>query len=322
MDLMNFKNVYYDKNSVFQFSELNESQYLHKLFQNFEKISNGRFDEYEFYVFANYDEKILPDCINIPSQKKKILYYLADSRGAIDPRSISANFELIFKTHLGEAFISDKVLPISLGYVNDVPELPVKSILDRKYNVFFSGDLNRNRVDLYRSLINKQKIIPRRGLPTKLFRNMLIGYKHDFSEFFPESLIIFNKGFKKGFSAQKYGEVLADSKIILSPMGFGNAECFRDFEAMRAGCVIVSDILPKTEFYVGSPIIQVENWKEGLSWAKKLVSDKEMLLDYHLKTVDWWDNKCSEKAVANYMKDKIIQNSVNKRLIPDEILEK
>ncbi|ERM83315.1 hypothetical protein P872_16685 [Rhodonellum psychrophilum GCM71 = DSM 17998] len=312
---MNLKNVYYDKNSVFQFSELNESQYLLKLFQNFEKISDGILENYEFYIFANDDEKILPDCLNHLSQKKIILYYLADAGGSIDPRPISSNFELIFKTHLEEAFISDNVLPISLGYVNDVPELPVKPIHDRNYNVFFRGDLNRNRFDLYRSFFSQKKFFPRRGLPTTIFRDMAIGFKNDFSNYFPDSLIIFNKGFNTGFSAQEFGKVLADSKIILSPMGFGNAECFRDFEGMRAGCVIISDKLPKTEFYDGSPIIQVENWKEGLLWAKKLIDDSEMLMDYHLKTVDWWNNKCSEKAVAIYMKDKILLNSDNKKII-------
>lgn len=306
------KNVYYDKNSVFMFSELNESQYLQKLFQNFEEISQDLMDEYEIYIFANYEEKILPDSLNYENKKKKILYYLADAGGSIDPRPISGYFDLIFKTHLEVDFISENVLPVPLGYVNDVPQLPVKPIQDRSCNVFFSGDLNRNRVDLYRSFLNMGNLIPKRGLPTTLFRNLLIESKNDFSDHFPDSLIVFNKGFKKGFTPQKYGEVLADSKIILSPMGFGNAECFRDYEAMRAGCVIISDQLPNTEFYEGSPIIQVDNWKEGLSWVEKLLEDEQMLLDYHLKTVDWWNNKCSELAVAHYMRDKILQNRENK----------
>lgn len=305
------KNVFYDKNSGFQFTELNESQYLLKLFHYFDEYSNELLDKYEIYIFANYDELILPDSINFQNDKKKILFYLGDAGGSIDPRPISAYFDLVFKTHLEVEFMSENVLPIPLGYVNDVPHLPVKPIQDRNYNVFFSGDLNRNRVDLYRSFLTMGNFIPKRGLPSTLFRNLLINSKNDFSSHYPESLIVFNKGFKKGFTPQKYGEVLADSKIILSPMGFGNAECFRDFEAMRAGCVIISDQLPNYEFYHGSPIIQVDNWKDGLSWVDKLLGDEEMLLDYHLKTVEWWDTKCSEKAVASYMRDKILQIEKN-----------
>lgn len=317
MNKMNFSNVHYDSNSVFKLNELNESQYLQKLFQALENISDDLLEEYEIYIFANYDKKIIPDSISL-NTKKKILYYLGDAAGAIDPRPLDRYFELIFKTHLREEFLSEKILPVSLGYVNDVPELPIQPINERKLNVFFSGDLNRNRIDLYRSFFPNQKFIPKRGLPSQLFRNILIKYKYDFSGLFPDSLIVFNNGFKTGLSRLEYGEKLADSKIILSPMGFGNAECFRNIEAMRAGCVIISDKLPKHEFYEGSPIIQVEDWKEGLSWVKKLLRDKEMMKDYHLKTVDWWANKCSEIAMAGYMKEKISDIRINHNLIsPD-----
>ncbi len=196
-----------------------------------------------------------------------------------------------------------------MGYVNGVPELPIIPIQDRTCNVFFSGDLNRNRIDLYRNFSSLKYFIPKRGIPTKGFRKLLIHLKSNFSDYFPDSLIVFNSGFKNGLTPQKYGETLANSKIILSPMGFGNPECFRDFESMRAGCVIISDKLPKTEFYEDSPIIQIENWKEELSWAKKLLKDKSLLNDYHLKTVDWWKQKCSENAVARYMEDKILFNN-------------
>lgn len=259
------------------------------------------------FSFLQYEGANLPSSITETTDKKKVLYYIADSAGSVDPRPFSHHFEMVFKTHLPVEYTSDNVFPVPLGYVNGVPHLSVKPLEERNYNVFFSGDLNRNRIDLYRNFSFLKNLLPKRGLPSKVFRKLLINHKNDFSDFFPDSLIVFNNGFKNGFSPKTYGEILADSKIILSPMGFGNPECFRNFEAMRAGCVIISDKLPPTEFYQGSPIIQIENWKEGLAWAQKLMKDQEMLQDYHLKTVDWWNQKCSERAVADYMKNKLLK---------------
>ncbi|WP_194777086.1 hypothetical protein [Pararhodonellum marinum] len=306
MSTLTLNNVMYDRNSIYGYESLNESQYVEKLFEELKQYLGVDFENYEFFVFAHSEFDQLPQSIAHKSGKKKVLYYIADSTGH-DPSYLSDEYFLVFKTHMRDSYESDNVVPVPLGYVNDVPAFPITPIHERPLNVFFSGDLNRNRLDLYRSFSALRYFMPKKGYPTEQFRQFLLSIKKDFSDYFKDSLIVFNNGFKTGLDQQEYGKVLAESKIVLAPSGFSRPECFRHIEAMRAGCVIISDKLPEKEFYTDSPIIQVDNWKEGLSKAKKLLSDKPMLQDYHLRTVDWWENVCSEKAVAQYMGDKLRQ---------------
>jgi hypothetical protein len=82
-------------------------------------------------------------------------------------------------------------------------------------------------------------------------------------------------------------------------------ECFRHFEAMRAGCVIISEPLPDTPFYANSPLIQVNNWEKGCDIAQELLKDEAKLEEIHRKTLAWWEEKCSEHATAQYIVAKI-----------------
>jgi hypothetical protein len=224
----------------------------------------------------------------------------------LDPSIFSNRYFAIFKSYIGKNAVAKNVFPLVLGYVNAVPELPDKSIQDRKYNVFFRGNLNFNRIDFYRMFSRWRLFLPSESfLTNEYYRRFLLKLGSDFSSFFSKSIIIFNSSFKGGFSPEKYGEVLADSKIVLCPKGFFMTECFRHFEAMRAGCIIISEQLPDTPFYSKSPIIQVDNWNEGIEIVRELVKDQDKLEEIHQMTLEWWKEKCSENATAKYIVDNI-----------------
>ncbi len=70
---------------------------------------------------------------------------------------------------------------------------------------------------------------------------------------------------------------------------------------MCAGCVIISEQLPTTYFYLNSLIIQVTNWKEGIRIARELINDVVELERRSKMTLNWYEEKCSEKVVAQYM---------------------
>ena len=134
---------------------------------------------------------------------------------------------------------------------------------------------------------------------------MLLTIQRDFKKAFPDSIIIFNKKFKEGFSVHEYGEVLAESKIVFSPKGFDSSECFRLYEAMRAGCIVISERLPDIEFYKDSPIIQIDDWEEGLTIAKRLLLNPYEMERLQEEITKWWEERCSEEAMAKFVFNKI-----------------
>lgn len=75
---------------------------------------------------------------------------------------------------------------------------------------------------------------------------------------------------------------------------------------MRAGAVIISEQLPDTFFYRDSPIITVPDWQLGLDKAKKLLKQPDVLATIQTATIEWWEEVCSEKATAKYVRAKII----------------
>jgi len=304
MQLFNLENVHYDTSSRHQFEELNESLFVEKLFGLIKEMMGSGFLDFDFYVFSHQGKENLPGSISVKSDRKKALVFFSDETGA-DPSNYADNYFAVFKAYIGTGAAAANVFPLQLGYVKEVPALRAKPINERPINVFFRGNLNFNRIGFYRSLSPLKYLLPRPRKKYGFYKSFLMKLQTDFSNYFPDSIISFNQGFKQGYSPEKYGQVLADSRIVLCPKGYTSAECFRHFEAMRAGCVIVSEKLPETDFYRGSPIIQIGDWSEGLKVTKALLSDGARMASIQKETLAWWDSKCSEKATAVYIMEKL-----------------
>jgi hypothetical protein len=271
------------------------------------------FNQYEFYIFSfSWEQDKLPESALYTTNKKKILIYISDESSNV-PYYLSTYYFAIFKVHLqSNKFLVDNIFNFPLGCVKDVPQLPVININNRKYSVFFIGNLNENRLSFFYYLLFGK--IPNRMLhicirliiKLKFLKKIFTLLKFDNK--YSNSFIRFTGGFKNGIPPEKYGEIIADSKIVLCPKGFQFTECFRHYEAMRAGCVIISEKLPPTYFYKDSPIIQISDWKEGLKVANELINNNEELERLSKATINWWKNKCSEDAVAQYVADTITSN--------------
>jgi hypothetical protein len=301
MNLYNHNNIFFDENSEFSYENLNESLFIEILFKNLTEIMQEEFSQYDFFVFSNHKSDKLPQSISYQSERKKVLLYFSDESGE-DPSPYSDGYYSIFKAYIGTNAYAPNVFPLPIGYVKEVPQLPVKPIQERSYNVFYRGNLNSNRIDFYRNFSRFKYFLPSK--PNRFhgfYRKLLLNIQSDFSSYFPESIIFFNNSFKGGFTPQQYGKILAESKIVLCPKGFDRTESFRHFEAMRAGCILISERLPNTEFYKGSPIIEIDNWKKGLSVVKDLLADIPKMEALQRETISWWENKCSERSTAEYM---------------------
>lgn len=306
MDLFGYQNVFYDDNSDYEFDFLNESLFVQKVIENLHTIWKDDFNNIDLYVYSAHKIKKPPKSKSSLSERKKILIYLSDESGEL-PEDLAPHYFAIFKSYIGDISPKSKnIFPFPLGYVNGVPEFKMKSSEERTINVFFSGNMNDNRIDFYRNFSKLKFILPKASnLKGVFYRKALLLLRNDFSDFFVNSIVKFNSSFKSGFSLEEYGKTLSESKIVLCPKGFDRTECFRHFEAMRAGCVLISEKLPDNEFYKGSPILEIDNWNEGLKLAKSLINDPPKLLQLHQETIEWWENKCSEHASAQYLVDKI-----------------
>jgi hypothetical protein len=125
---------------------------------------------------------------------------------------------------------------------------------------------------------------------------------------YPNSYIRFTNGFMRGLDFKEYAEYIRNSKIVLTPHGSVVEECFRHYEAMKCGCIIVSERLPDNYFFSGSPIIQIDDWKEGDKIIKELLRNPQKMQELHLAALQWWQNVMSESAVARYMANIISKN--------------
>ena len=103
-----------------------------------------------------------------------------------------------------------------------------------------------------------------------------------------------------GRPPEDYARRLADTKIALSPRGVSH-ETFRTYEALRAGCVVIAQRQLSAWFTEGWPVIEVDDWSDVGDLADDLLGDSARLEDLSRQSLAWWQEKCSEEAVAHYV---------------------
>ena len=97
------------------------------------------------------------------------------------------------------------------------------------------------------------------------------------------------------------------SKIVLCPKGFHSTECFRHYEALKQGCIVISEKLSDSYLYNNSPIIQLDNWNGIRKIVNDLLQDESLLMKKSEESLRWYENVMSEKATAMYVLSKIEQ---------------
>ena len=95
---------------------------------------------------------------------------------------------------------------------------------------------------------------------------------------------------------------MMDTRIALCPRGT-SFETFRTFEALRAGCVVVAEALPRRWFYDGAPLVTIGDWRDLGGVLAELLSDREALERRHQASQAWWRDRCSEDALGAYLSD-------------------
>lgn len=305
-------NVILDSVSQYGWETLNESLYLTRFFEELKQQMGYTFRDYNYYVFSSHNPDAVPSSAAL-SNPRKILFFISDESSSI-PFQLAKSYSAIFKSYIPREVNESNIYPFNIGYVADIPEFDVKPSKKRGVDVFFLGNLNKNRFALYREVHPIFRWLPARNVHSFLNRVILTNYSRsmrmDFSSSRRRYYIKFTDKFKVGLPPQEYARVLYDSKIVLCPRGFHSCETFRHIESMRAGCIIISEPLPDTYLYRNSPIISVTNWREGFKAAKNILRDESLLADLQSRTLTWWKNVCSETATAKYVSEKICRLAV------------
>lgn len=323
--LEGFKNLVVIVSSSYKFDSLLELESFKSFFFDLNKLLDFN-SNYHFHVFwgMKNEENVLLDQVEIISNKLNVLFWIGDEEGYIPSDYVFKRFKYVFKVHLrdrdaikienGINVYRDGLFHFPLLTIDEVPELPILPLAKRKHNLYYCGNLNKNRLPFYLVLNRKAKLYEyliafllkynlRGG--DRLFNVCYNGKSFDLSNFYSNSYIKFYSGFNNGDDYKTYAKFLQNSKIVLSPTGFYSTECFRFYEAMRQGCIVITEGLPNVECYKGAPCIRLKNWKT----LSSVLSDKELIDSFSSDYIkDFYNKKLSPNAIAKYVNDILIRN--------------
>jgi hypothetical protein len=82
-------------------------------------------------------------------------------------------------------------------------------------------------------------------------------------------------------------------------------ETSRIHEAMRYGCIVISQRLPDEWYLRGCPAIVLDDWKELPSVVHHLLGNPSRMQDLHRRSLDWWQTVTSPDAVARHIASKL-----------------
>ncbi|HHP7229385.1 MAG TPA: exostosin family protein [Xenococcaceae cyanobacterium] len=218
----------------------------------------------------------------------------------------------LFHFYQNQFFGTDKRFPaiyhIPLGYYNQM-DLTTKELESRPYDVFFAGSLTRKPATI-RHPVKFLRFFWRYWFSQKnISRQNLLRYVNQCQEKHPDlrfelSLSSGFGGKQGGIETESYSEKMMNTKVCLVPRGT-SFETFRFFEALRYGCIPVTEALPSSWFYDGSPDIKLKDWSELEEVLTRLFANKHLMQEKHQECLNWWKSKCSEAVVGNYIAEKL-----------------
>lgn len=262
------------------------------------------FKDYLFVMYGNNGNE-LPLSRYIQHDKKVLIWRSNENKlNRVD--ELKKQYKHIFTNYYWNDSNSTS---LQLGYHTQTKNKKIIPIKERLFNTTFTGCLNRNRIELASLVTN----IPIKwiGLGLLFYKkftlkilNNLVKYKY------PRDYYQFNDGFNNGLDEEDYNFILRNTKIALCPKGWVNTETFRLYEAMKWGCVVISEELPDRSYYKDIPIIQVKDWREGLKISNELINDTTKLEEMSKRNLQYYKDNLSPQATANLIIHKL--NSIDK----------
>lgn len=262
-------------------------QYLYKIYD----LLKIELDDSWVLIIVNDQDGQLP--IDINDTRKRIVIMLSDERGILPPWIDDA--DIVFRTlSSNKSCDYQKIFPIPTGWfgpligTNYIGEQPKKNLIDRDYDLFYSGKATKGeRLFFYK---RAQRL-------TKKFTGIING----------------TTGWMQGetyIDSDTYFSYMNNARIAFAPKAYVTPETIRYVEAFESNCITITDHpIHKKEhqlwYYEDSPAIFLRSW-----WFlnKKLISKllkPEVLEEYQEQNSLYYNSKLSTRAVANYILERI-----------------
>jgi hypothetical protein len=100
--------------------------------------------------------------------------------------------------------------------------------------------------------------------------------------------------------AGEYSRALMDARLALVPRG-AVTETHRFFQALKYGCIVVTDSVTPNWFHERAPIVRLRHWDELEDVVTPLLAEPARLESLHRAALQWWETACSEEAVGRLM---------------------
>jgi hypothetical protein len=251
-----------------------EQVYLGALFKYLKKWDG--FLNHQFYIIGANDKH------DFIIDHNSVVIYLSNENHQI-PNAIR-KAKAIFTPYCPFDFEKSKnIFPIPLGYNGSLEDMKLVAVEDRVTDYFFSGNLYKKRFPFYASIKYHQ------------FKETVNITQKQSAE------VIFTNGFGCGFSPNEYSKKLMNSKIAIVPEGYLSDVSFRFFEASKYGSIIITKKLYNYWFFKDFPGFQLDSWFELSSLLIQLKKNPKKMKEIQKATLNYYENNCSEKAVANYI---------------------
>ncbi len=297
------------ENASYRYADMCESAYVEEMLACLLGELGSAADAYEFTIYSNPDFQDKPPPWP-PTDRRRVIFFLSDERCGV-PYHLSEGAFAVFKQYLPAKHTHPRLFDFPLGVNKSSAALPIVPVSARTHNVFFSGVLNRSRLPLYKEIAGI------RPAPD----NALLAFKRwlprTFHRRYPDSFIEFNRSFGGGggISSAQYAHLLHHSRIALCPPGAQYPSTYRHYEALRAGCAVLTLPMPATPFYGEAPFVRLKSWRELDRTVQQLLSSAERLESLHWASVDWWTHRLSPRAVAGYVLEKLEETARLRSLI-------
>lgn len=280
--------------------------YTGEMFKHLKKKLKN-FDEFLFVMYSTNGTKTPIPLLKRINHPKKVLIWHSSENKRNNINEVKNDYTHIFSNYYWD---TQNTTSIPLGYFTQSPNSDLIPMGERLYNISFIGCLNRNRLGLASELSGISKFWLSMGLSfyknkTLIILNKILQWKWN------RDLFQFNEDFNKGMDSELYQYFIQHSKIALCPRGWTNSETFRLYEAMKYGCVVISEELPDREYYKGIPIIKVKNWSEGVKIAQNLLKNPKKLEQMGLNNKRFYESNLSPKATAEIIAKKLKNNLEN-----------
>jgi hypothetical protein len=260
------------------------------------------FKSYGIKPFLGCNPFLEPSYLNFASLIQFLRIWIAYLPGLIN-----YGYQILKNISLGRVKIPS-IYTIPLGYYNQL-DITNKKIDERTYDVFFAGSaLNDSYIPG-----SLKKFLAKLLTPPKIqSRQKMINFLRQFQDKFLHFKV--ELSLTNGFylmtekDIETYSERLMNSKICLIPRGT-SYETYRFFEAIRFGCIPVVESLPHHWFYDGFSGVKVKGWHTLAEVLEDLLNNPDLLQSMHQKALHWWQDKCSEIAVGEYIVDNLSKTS-------------